>query len=377
MIDFVQIYITDKTEVRKLWANPLLYFKNDIKKRSDRTGEIYQKETKEYKGISFRKEPHSPKSEKEGIERIVLGFKPHYWHNNNLHNANDFNIINCISTVHRFISMFRITDFDKYPINNLEYGVNFILEGYEKELIGYNSYHSRNQFIQDSDQRYSKKAIRFSPSTGQPDKYLMIKFYSKGFQFPKYCHLETQRFEVSTKKSKKINALGIYTIGDLLKPNIYRILKDDILKVANNILIIDPKPIMKLLSNREQSQLSKYSNSGFWYDVINQKRSHSFNEKKKTYFKYLDKTGFNINREFTKKIAEKLESLCTENGNYSPPVAKIEIGNYSPLDKGELFTVLDKRICPIISANNSMHKMDSKLLSNIKLKTSKSHTKTI
>ncbi len=159
MIDWLQSYITDTYEVEKLWANPLLYFKNEIQKRSDATGEIYQKQTKEFEGITFRKEPHYPKNEKEGLERIVLGFKPHYWHNNNLHNANDFNIANCVNTIIRFIELFEITDFEKYPINNLEYGVNFILEGYGKELIGFNSYHSRNQFMQDENQRYSNPLV--------------------------------------------------------------------------------------------------------------------------------------------------------------------------------------------------------------------------
>ncbi|WP_291868607.1 hypothetical protein [Maribacter sp.] len=368
MIDYLQTYIKDKDEVQKLWANPLLCFKNDIQKRSDLTGEIYQKQTKEFEGITFRKEPHAPNADKEGKERIVLGFKPHYWYNNNLHNANDFNIVNCINTITRFIELFEIKDFEKYPINNLEYGLNFILEGYGKELISFNSYHSRNQFIQDADQRYSKKAIKFNPSTGLPDKYLMIKFYSKGFEFPDYCNRNTQRFEVKTKKSKKIKALGIYTIGDLITPGIYQNLKDDILKASHNVLIIDPKPNIENLNNREQNQLDKYSNSGFWYETINQKRSHAFNEKKKLYFKYLDKTGYNINREFTKVIAEKLNLLFIENGNYSPPPKKNENGNYSPLDKGGIVTVLDNRVCPITGMDISMQKEGASLLSNTGLK---------
>lgn len=343
MIDFIQSYITDKTEVQKLWTNPLLYFRNDIIKCNNKTGEIYTKQTKEFEGITFRKEPHTPRSNNEGKERIVLRFKPHYWYNRNLHNANDFTVSNCIKTIKRFISVFDIRDFKKYPINNLEYGVNFILDCYGKELISYDSYHSRNPFLQDLNQRYSKKAIRYSPSTGQPDKYLIIKFYCKGFQFPQFCLNETLRFEVSTKKSKKVNSLGIYSIGDLINHKIYNNLKNDIKKIAKNVLIIDLKPNLNILNNREKNQLKKYSNNSFWYEVINQKRSHSFNEKKKLYFKYLDKTGYNLNSKFYQSISQKLNYLFNENGNYSPPLDINENGNYSPLDKREPLTFITNK----------------------------------
>lgn len=368
MIDHIQSYITNPNEIKRVWENPLLYFKYDVIKRNNNTGEIYKKQIKEYEGITFRKEPHTPKNEKEGTERMVLGFKPHYWYNNNLHNANDFNVTNCIDTINRFIKLFGINDCKNYPINNLEHGLNFILENYDKELIGFDSYHSRNQFIQDATQRYSKKAINFNPSTGNPDTYLTVKFYSKGFQFPEYCSKNTLRFEVSTKKSKRTNSLGIYNIYDLTNPNIYQNLKKDILKVAKDILIIDPKPNIANLSNREKNQLIKYSNSNFWYDAINQNRKNAFNEKKDTYLKYLDMTGCNINKEFNKAIAEKLDLLFVENGNYSPPIYKNENGNYSHLDKGGMYTVINIKECPVTGVNISMQKKGSYLLSNTGLK---------
>ncbi|SKB35110.1 hypothetical protein [Maribacter arcticus] len=330
MLDWLQFWITDHKEVLRLWDNPLLYFKENHKKRNDRTGEIFNKQTKEFKGITFRLEPHWPKNEKEGNKRIVIGFKPHYWFNNNKHNANDFTLSNSMQIILGFIGLFEIENLRNYQVNNLEYGVNFIINGYSKELITFNSYHSRKQFIQD-DLRYSKKAINFNPKTGKVDTYLKVKLYSKGFQFPNYCDNRTLRFEISTKKSKKINALGIYNIGDLLKEDVYFAMKKDLLTAAKNVLIINPTPILKQLNKREENLLQKYSNDRFWYNAINQKRPNAFNEKKQTYFRYLDQIGQNISKDFYNAIDNKLQLLFKQNGNESPGFLNNENGNYSHL----------------------------------------------
>jgi len=307
MIDFIKIVITDSVLVQRLWTNPLLYFKNEIDKLDNATGEIINKKTKQFEGVTFKKEPHQPKDQKEGLERLIICFKPHYWFNHNKHNANIFRTIDCIKTIERFLRLFQLNKFNfkSLRIINLEYGVNFILPGYGKDLISYDCYHSRNEFIRDRELQFSKISFSYNRK-GKPNTYRQIKFYSKGFQFPVYCDKDTLRFEVRTKQSKKINSLGIINIGDLLNREVYENIKLDIISSVRNTHIIDRNPKTDKLSKREKNLLNKYSNAGFWFDALNNNRTSAFNEKKKLYLKYLDKTGFNLNSHFFEKISENL-----------------------------------------------------------------------
>lgn len=368
MKDGLKICVVDNTEVNRLWNNELLYSMKDEEKVNRTTGELYKKHTKEYEGIIFRNEPHIPRNDNEGPRRLVITFKPHYWYNQDKHNANDFTVNQSIHTIQKFIDLFDLHDYSKFPVNNLEYGVNFVLPGYGKEVIGFNCYHYRNEFTRDENQQYSKKAKKFNPKTGIAQKYLTIKFYAKGFQFPDYCNPNTLRFEVHTKKSKKINRLGIFNIGDLLKPEIYIELKNDLLRSVGHTLIIDQNPMLANLNKKDSNLLTKYSNSGFWFAAINHARTSNFNEKKKTYIRLLDKTGLNINRMFKVAIEEKLNLLFEQNCNYSPLNTKSENRNHSPIDKGGMFTLLPSKLCPVTGLDISMQKPNSKLLSNTGLK---------
>jgi hypothetical protein len=309
LIDALQIYVVDISTVDRLWGNELLYFMKKEEKTNRSTGELYVKHTKEFEGIIFRKEPHVSKNDNEGRERLIITLKPHYWHNNNQHNANDFTITQCIKTIKRFIELFNLNDYSNFPINNLEFGLNFVLPGYGKELIGFNSYHYRNEFTRDENLQYSKKAKKFNPKTGIANKYLTMKFYAKGFQYPEYCNPHTLRYEVQTKKSKKINRLGIFNIGDLLKSEIYFELKNDLLRSVSHTLIIDQNPNHNNLNKRDSNLLIKYSNSGFWFEALSHTRACTFNERKKMYLKLLDKTGVNINRNLKITIEETLDLL--------------------------------------------------------------------
>jgi hypothetical protein len=313
MIDFIKIVITDFILVQELWATPFLYFRNEIDKLDSATGEIINKKTRQFEGITFKKEPHSPKNQKEGLERLIVSFKPHYWFNENKHNANNFNVTDCIKTIERFIQFFKLNPsrYGCFKIINLEYGVNFTLQGYGKDLILYDCYHSRNEFIRDRELQYSKIAYRFDKN-GRANTYQQIKFYSKGFQFPNYCDKDTLRFEVRTKQSRKIRSLGISNIGDLLNHEVYGNLKQDLINSASNTLLLDRKPNTENLRKREKNLLAKYTNTGFWFEAINKNRSSAFNEKKERYFQYLDKTGYNLNRHFLNVITEKLEVLTKE-----------------------------------------------------------------
>ncbi|MDO6473604.1 hypothetical protein [Maribacter sp. 1_MG-2023] len=366
MIDYIQIWVTNTAEITTLWKHPLLYYKNKIEKVSKSTGEIYKKQTREFEGITFRKEPHYPTKPNEGNVRIVISFNPHYWFNQNKHNANNFNALDSIETIKRFVSIFNIETFSHYPINNLEYGLNFLFNDYDKEFIGYNIYHSRNLFIQDQEHRYAKRAHSYT--NGKPNYFSYAKLYCKGFQYPEYCDKNTLRFEMGAKQSKNIRTLGIKNIGDLLNIEVYHKLKTSLIKNTSKILIIDEYPILNELNSRDKKRLINYSNSSFWYKAIQTKRSATFNEKKESYIKLLDRTTFNINTEFQNKIREKLETLLPEKRKDSIITTKGDKCKDSTLDKGRILTFSNSRICPVTGINISMQKQTSLLLSNTGLK---------
>lgn len=360
MIDFVKLMITDYKSIKNIWTNPLLHFEQNLSKVNTYTGEIEKFKTKHYEGVEFSLAPYTPKNSKEGTKRLEIRFKPHYWFNNSQHNANDFTPTQARSTIQRFIDLFNIENTEHFKVVNLEYGINFIIDGYGKELISYPSYHQKDEFVRDLDHRYSKQK--------KSTKYLIIKLYSKGVQFPEHCPGNTIRFEVKSKRSKRINPLGICHLGDLLKEAPYLAMRADIIANAKRVLIIDPDPNYIGLTKRETNKLKEYSNQSFWFKAINQNRTNAFDEKKKTYFSYLDKSGNNINRKFVESIEEKLIQLFDENGINSAPLKENEIGINSPMLKGENIPVSYSRVCPITGMDITMQKEGSSLLSNTGLK---------
>lgn len=371
MIDFVKMIITDMKSIQKIWANPLLHFNSELLKLELNTGEILKTETKNFEGIEFSLVPHTPQKPEEGTERLEIRFKPHYWHNNNLHNANDFTPYQAIATITRFIDLFRIDHLENFKVVNLEYGVNFIIVGYGKDLISYPIYHCKNEFVRDQDNFYSKKGHSFNRNGKPNNKHLLLKFYSKGFQYPEHCHPDTFRFEVKTKRSKRINPLGIYHLGDLLKIEPYIKMKSDILDNAKMVLIVDTNPDYGNLTKRESNKLKEYSNSSFWFNTFNQNRPSAFHEKKKTYLSYLNKSGNNINQKFIKSIEEKLDKLFDENRIISAPLIKNENRINSPMLKGEIIPVSHSRICPITGLSLEHENKGAKYARTTTLKTLK------
>ncbi|MBO6828731.1 MAG: hypothetical protein JJ876_04135 [Muricauda sp.] len=242
----------------------------------------------------------------------------------------------------------------------IQYGLNFKIERYGKELISYPSYHLKDEFVTSPDHRYSKQK--------KSSKYLIIKLYSKGLQFPEHCPEDTLRFEVKSKRSKRINPLGVYHLGDLLKIEPYHKMNADLIGNAKKVFIIDPFPVYNSLNIRKRNKLKEYSNPSFWFKTINQNRTNAFDEKKKTYLSYLDKSGNNINQKFVEAIEQKLTQLFDENGINSAPPQKNEIGINSTMLKGETIPFSYSRVCPITGMDITMQKEGSNLLSNTGLK---------
>jgi hypothetical protein len=341
LTDYVNIYITNKFLIEKLKASYLLEFYSDKDKIWDKeTGVIANENTKLYKGILFQFKEITPKNI-PNFWILNIKIKPHYYFNNNEHNANDFKASESIIVIKEFIETFNLTlvECKEMKVNGIEYGLNFLLHfnriNYGKEFINFLGFHVTNSFVNDQDLKYSKKAFSFNRK-GKANKYLQIKCYAKGVQCPEYTHKDTIRFEVKSNESKYIKSkIEVNTIDDLLKPKVYILMQKDIIHHIEKVLVCDMNAETKKLTKREQNQLNKYLNPLTW-EGAKQVSRNEFANRKKRYSKILDKTGFNIHRKFKEKAIKKLNYLVDfkiEKGAYSKPQKENEKGAYSTISK--------------------------------------------
>lgn len=256
MIDFIKISITNEVLINQVWNNEILIYEGKSEKRFD--DEIKELYTKSYKNLYFTKFQN----------RLEIKGSLHYFFNDGLHNANDFNINDCIGTIEQIKELFKL-DLYKCKLINLEYGVNIISPIPINDLILNLIYHEKRPFIRATEHSYYRIAGK--------DCYKQIKAYNKSVQFPDHCNENTFRFEVKSKQSKFINKKGFNILNDLTIKNNYKTLVDSILKEWNNVLVFDKsKPIDK-----------KFFNTFFWEELILNSHRNKFNYQKKLYYKNL------------------------------------------------------------------------------------------
>jgi len=241
---------------------------------------------------------------------VEIFFKPHYYYNSNLHNANDFTSFDCIKVLTEIKDKFNLPT-DKLIILNIEFGVNVISPICSKKMIECTLYHDKNKFNNSSDDlKYSIISFKHN-SNGNANKYKMIKFYAKGLQFPEYTDINTIRFEVKSKKRRYLQTqLNIYTYCDLLKIETYYLFVKHIKKEVKGLLILDYYNEMNNLNPKERKKLEKYNNSITWFSAL-QGSKNTFNNTKKRYFELLNKTNNNIHKKLMDAIESKLNKLIS------------------------------------------------------------------
>lgn len=349
MIDYLKILSLDTELIERVYNNSLLLDYSFYQKRNKKYNEFRQATyTKEYKEIYF-----CFYAKNNVFTKLEILLKPHYYFNDNLHNANDFKAIDSINALTEIKETFNL------PVNNLkilniEFGINAISPILCENLIEYTFYHEKNLFINSSDiLRYSKISYKHKDN-GTANTYKMIKFYAKGLQFPQYTDNNTFRFEVKSKQSKYIKTLGVYTYADLLKFETYHIFSDTLKKEISKILIIDAENEMHNLNDKEQIKLTEYLNSIKWNKAI-QGSKNLFNINKIKYFKLLDKTKNNIHTYLKNIISNKLDDL----------LKTCAISTINIIGNG---THLQKRYCLVTAQDISMQKEDSFLLAPNQIK---------
>lgn len=354
MLDFLKLTNYDHTLIEKLECNPLLTWKSETENLKYFDSEIITtKKIKDYKGILFC----------FYANRLDILFKPHYYFNDNLHNANDFTINDSINTINDLNIELNI-DLNLFKVVNIEFGINVISPIDIKDLITYLVYHEKNEFKTDTDFSFSKKSCSVFKN-GIVNKYKYIKAYAKGIQFPEYCNINTFRFEIKSKKSRYINSkLSIYTAADLLREEVYFKMAELILKEFKEVLILDCDIDLNNFNLKEQKKIIYYNNFFNWYKILNQSRN-SFSRNKKKYHELIDKEKNNLKNQLEKIIIEKLEYL--KKGAISHTKVNINKGAISHVIYRGNCTQNNFKKCTVTGLDISMQK-DSSNLSHTGLK---------
>jgi hypothetical protein len=362
MIDFLKLQTYDLSIIDNFNSNTLLNWYSETDKiKYNETEVITTKKVKEYKGILFCFYSN----------RLDILFKPHYYYNSNLHNANDFNINECINVVNDFKTTFKI-DLTMLKVVNIEFGINIVSPIAIKDLITYLAYHEKNEFRTDSGLPFSKKSYSTNRN-GTANEYKIIKAYAKGLQFSQYTNIDTFRFEVKSKERKYcVNQLGINSASNLLDSTIYFKMIETIFKEFKEVLILDHNTNFESLPTKEQKKINQFLNPMFWYKVKNQNRN-SFSRNKINYYNLIDKVANNLKQQLEKIIFDKLENL--KEGADSTPRKNIKEGADSNLYNSGICNQKENNIvevvysfCKITGFDISMQKDNSILLSHTGLK---------
>jgi len=364
LIDFLKIFTSDLNLIHKVYNNPLLsdysVYQKDNKHFDIVPNEFNQAtETKQYKGIYFC---FYERKNTKGINntKLEILFKPHYYFNDNKHNANDFTAIDCINVLNEFQYLFELP-INELSIINIEFGLNFLPPYEYKDIMPYIYYHERNLFLTPREKlRYSKISYK-TTKKGTANQYKMFKFYAKGLQFNEFVNINTLRYEVKSKKSKYIKKHKVNNYADLLKFSTYVEFAEVLIKEFDKILIIDIENNGNNLNTKELEKLNEYLNPIYWDKTLRAYRN-KFSKEKTKYFKLLDKTGNNIHTIIKKIIVKKLDDLLI----IKKPIKvkeKIKRGAISHTYIMRNCTYLKTKYCIITGVDITAQKENSFLLS--------------
>lgn len=297
MVDCIKIQIYARALIDFFLNHPSLEWLGEEEKLHHmHNDEIVTKVRKQFRGIVFCFYP----------EKLDIIFKPHYYFNDNLHNANDFSPEDCIRVITEFQNVFEI-NLALLPIVNLEFGVN-IMQPYDiRDLITFLYSHGRNEFRADPDAPFSKKSQSYN-KRGKPNTFKIFKGYAKGIQFPIWCDKDTFRWEQKSKRSKRMNGIRVETMADLIKIESYVQMAKSLRNEFAKVLILDDTVSRQNLSTDEKTELERYMNPNTWYR-FQQKSRNVFSNHVKKFNRLQQKSGNNMKQTIAKLIDEKLEGF--------------------------------------------------------------------
>lgn len=354
VIDFLKIKVSNSDLKNYLWSHPLLYFHSDSEILLFDKETIHAKITRQYKGIIFEFTKYA----------LYIYLKPHYLYNDNLHNANDFTVLNCIETLKEFANTFKV-DAEELQIINIEFGLNIIIPKElicVKDLLTLLTYHEQNPFYADRKYPFCRYSTTIN-SNGKANIFKIPKCYAKGLQYPQFTDLNTFRFEIKSNRKEYIKSLGIKNLSDLQRPYTYQTLETTLLKEFDKILIIDEnaKPV---LSKTKLKNHNERLNPIYWHKLLN-KSKNVFRNNFDAYNDALDTCETHLKKEVRKLIFDKLKELkmCADLTPYTKSKKCADLTIY----KDQIGTQFNNQ-CLLTGLNISMQKPKSTFLSHTGLR---------
>jgi len=251
MFDGFKATTYDLLTFNSLLSNPRLEF---IQHTNTKTGEINH--TAKYKGLTV---------ELFSSGRIQIAGSLHKYHNDGLHNWNDFTVSNLKEVLVSLQSDLDINPL-KASINNLEFGVNIVTPFCPNALVNDLLCFKWEQFNMMSvkGQGQGKECKAF--------KQYFIKMYNKGLQYDRHQNILRVEKKIVTMVALKF---GILNLSQLLNPDLWRHCKSALTNMVDEILINEPINIASLTKNEKRI-----------YDIaINQRNWVGLDSYKKTRYK--------------------------------------------------------------------------------------------
>lgn len=199
-------------------------------------------------------EPYKYKAEDRGLTFILfnngktqLSGSMHVYKNYGQHNYDDFNLLDAEFTLIEIAHKYKF-DLGKAIFNNIEAAVNIKTQCKPKPIIDSFIMHKREGFdLKTGKNQYYRNCHAHSQ--------FEIKAYDKGLQHELDYNLF--RFELKFKTMEKLNAKGIYTLADLIKPGVREYFKEQLIQKFNDTLIGDIRTMTEVIDYPEYKNLSK------------------------------------------------------------------------------------------------------------------------
>lgn len=300
MVDFIKLLLIDPYLIRRLRESDLIVWKLSIIFPSPKKSCTLRIDRYEYQGIIFDFGPND--------KWVKIHFKPHYFFNNNEHNANDFSVESCVVTLNQFLSRFKL-DPKKLKVINLEFGLNLSPSGITgKYLVENCIYISKTPMSNTTGLEFAKQSITRGKSV-----FKGFKIYDKRFQFPYLVKNELVRLEITSAQAKFIQTLGIKTMSDLLNLEVYDNMAMRLIEEIEHLLILDPKLELSC-SPKERAYYNKCLRHDYWSNLAKDRSRNKFIRHRNKFEQFIQiHGGRNIKQELIELAQIKLLTLL-ENG---------------------------------------------------------------
>lgn len=271
MVDFVKFTVANFKEIA---TNPLLSFKVRTNRTNTTSFEVAQ-----YKGIKF---------ELKNTGYLIVSGSLHKYYNEGTHNHNDFTFSMLQLVIEDLARRFHFNVNDCY-IHNIEFGVNIVPVVDTQMVLAGLMIHKTKEFSTIKQGHYRQ---------AHHTQY-HVKVYNKASQYGLAKQL--MRYELKIVKMAKLKKCGIRKLGDLQENRWIESIQGILSEEWSEVLLFDKTIDIDVLDMKQELQLRKWSDSGYWKNLDKSKRSRE----KKKYREYIKQQSGLIQDRLSVVIHEK------------------------------------------------------------------------